>query len=174
MFRLKGVVLGAAVCIGCGVSGVDVQVTGNGGSSGSGEIPSNGGDGETPSGGDGPVNTNGGSPGSAGSGVNGGAAGEGPAPCETGDRQCDGNTPQVCKKGVWQDEPECGGTKKVCIGEGICAPYRLLNAGIDSFGLRPAEPIPGAAFVLKEQTLSAAPRVCATTGKKFCITGGIR
>jgi hypothetical protein len=47
----------------------------------------------------------------------------------------------------------------------------LLNAGIDSFGVRPAE----GQIVLKEQTLSAAPRSCGDVkGEQICVTGGVR
>ncbi len=38
--------------------------------------------------------------------------------------------------------------------------------------LRPAEPVKGTQLILKEQTLSAAPRSCNKAG--LCVTGGIR
>jgi hypothetical protein len=97
---------------------------------------------------------------------------EPPLPCEPGERGCDGNTPRECNsRNEWVLEEQCGGSTKVCSGEGVCVPYRLLNAGIDSFGVRPAE----GAIVLKEQTLSAAPRTCGmVAGREICVTGGVR
>lgn len=102
-----------------------------------------------------------------------GGAGE-PEPCVHGERGCaEGNHPQECNaRGEWVlDENPCGGDTKVCTGQGVCVPYRLLNAGIDSFGVRLAE----GQIVLKEQTLSAAPRSCGDVkGQEICVTGGVR
>jgi hypothetical protein len=107
---------------------------------------------------------------SAGSGGTGGTA---PVPdCKPGKMQCKGNQPQLCNDDEeWEDAKPCTGATKVCTGEGICSAYRLVNAGIDSFGMRPAE-TPG--LILKEQTLSVAPRVCGTKEPIICISGGIR
>ncbi len=71
-----------------------------------------------------------------------GDAGNTPEPCSDGDKQCggkDGNTPQTCDAhGTWQDSPDgpCAGSTPVCAGQGTCAAYRLVNAGIDSLGVR--------------------------------------
>lgn len=110
--------------------------------------------------------------GNTGNTGNTGGTGEPEPPCEPGERGCDGNTPRECNNdNEWVLEEKCGGATKVCAGEGECVPYRLLNAGIDSFGVRPAE----GAIVLKEQTLSAAPKSCGTVGGEMvCVTGGIR
>jgi hypothetical protein len=135
--------------------------------------------GGTGSGGEGPTGATSGKGGNAGTGNVGNAAGSGdtspggqPAevvPCKEGRGRCDGNTPQTCNAdGVWENGKACGGTTKVCTGEGVCAAYRLVNAGIDSFGVRPAE----GKIILKEQTLTAAPRSCNAKG--LCVTGGIR
>jgi hypothetical protein len=121
--------------------------------------------------GEGPSSNGGSSAGKGGTDV--GAAGTEPvAPCDKGDRSCEGNTPRECNgKGEWVLEEPCGGATKVCTGKGECVPYRLLNAGIDSFGVRPAE----GEIVLKEQTLSAAPKSCGkVAGQNICVTGGIR
>lgn len=97
-----------------------------------------------------------------------------PVPCKEGRMRCEGNTPQTCDdEGNWVSGKACGGTTKVCTGEGVCAAYRLVNAGIDSFGVRPAEPVKGTTIVLKEQTLSRSPRACKAD-KSICVTGGIR
>lgn len=116
--------------------------------------------------------TNGGSGAASGSGGSGGTTAM-VEPCVKGDRSCNGNVPRECNsKGEWVDETECGGVNKVCTGMGVCVPYRLLNAGIDTFGPRPAEQKD---IVLKEQTLSAAPKACGKVqGKTYCVTGGVR
>lgn len=93
--------------------------------------------------------------------------GEGVCSCDEGTRQCSGDTPQLCEGGAWVDQAACGGTTKVCTGEGVCASFRLLGGGIGTFGPRPAE---SGNYVLKEQTLSAAPRAC---NSDFCVTGGL-
>lgn len=99
----------------------------------------------------------------------GGAAPK-PTPCKEGRMRCEANTPQTCDdEGNWVSGKACGGTTKVCTGDGVCAAYRLVNAGIDSFGVRPPE----GAIVLKSQTLSASPRTC-NADKTLCVTGGIR
>lgn len=94
-------------------------------------------------------------------------------PCMKGDLDCDGNTPRECNnRGQWIPQEPCGGETKVC-SKGTCFAYRLTNAGIDTFGVRPAE----GDIVLKEQTLSAAPKVCGRIGDDktdTCVTGGIR
>lgn len=101
----------------------------------------------------------------------GGTAAE--EPCVKGDLDCDGNTPRECNnRGEWIPKEPCGGETKVC-SKGECFAYRLSNAGIDTFGVRPAE----GDIVLKEQTLSAAPKVCGRIGDDktdTCVTGGIR
>lgn len=94
--------------------------------------------------------------------------GKGVCACEEDARQCSGNTPQLCEDGVWVDQAACGGATKVCTGEGVCAAFRLLSGGIGTFGVRPAE---SGGYVLKEQSLSAAPRAC---NDDFCVTGGIQ
>jgi hypothetical protein len=128
------------------------------------------------------VNTkhsSGGSGGSGGGPASGaGAAGEASnagdgntdGACEDGERRCDGDVPQACQAGVWTSETACA-KNEACSGAGVCAAFRLLGAGIGTFGERPAEPVAGAALILKEQSLSAAPRVC---NDKFCITGDVR
>ena len=93
--------------------------------------------------------------------------GEGVCACDEGTRQCSGDTPQLCQDGAWVDQTACGGTTKVCTGEGVCASFRLLSGGIGTFGPRPAE---SGNYVLKEQSLSAAPRAC---NDDFCVTGGL-
>lgn len=129
-----------------GTGGVDAS------SNGGGAGGATGGDGDVPAAGTAPI----------------------PVPCKEGRMRCDGNTPQTCDdEGNWVSGKACGGTTKVCIGEGVCAAYRLVNAGIDSFGVRPAEPVKGTTIVLKEQTLSRSPRACKAD-KSICVTGGIR
>jgi hypothetical protein len=131
------------------------------------------------------ASSNGGATGGDGASSNGGATGgDGdvpvagaaplPAPCKAGRMRCEGNTPQTCdEEGNWVPGKACGGTTKVCTGEGVCAAYRLVNAGIDTFGVRPAEPVKGTSIVLKEQTLSRSARTCKAD-KSICVTGGIR
>jgi len=112
-----------------------------------------------------------GSDGSSGSGgitSNGGANTDGV--CDDGERRCDGEVPQACQSGKWVPEAACK-TSEACSGAGVCAAFRLVGAGIGSFAARPAEPVPGATLILKEQTLSAAPRVC---NDQLCITGDLR
>ena len=151
--------LGAAAAPACGVSDVSTTKT----------PPSNGGEGNT-----------GGTGNTGGEGIVAGSAGDPIAmPCREGRKRCGGpgnNTPQTCDAdGAWQDGQACGGLTKVCTGEGVCAAYRLLNAGIDTFGVRTVEPAAEGLPVLKEQTLSAAPRSCGTVkGQQICVTGGIR
>jgi hypothetical protein len=106
--------------------------------------------------------------GSGASSATGSGGDVGAAPCEDGDRDCSGNIPRQCDDGEWIEEDECAGTNKVCTGKGVCSPFRLLAAGIDTFGIRPAET---AQYVLKEQTLSAVQRVCKGD---YCITGSVR
>lgn len=105
---------------------------------------------------------------SAGSGA-GGTAAEVPTQCRDGEKRCSGDTPQTCdENGDWQDGEACRGTSPVCTGAGVCASYRLVNAGIDSLGARPPEK----KIVIKRQTLASSARVCAKAG--VCVTGAIR
>jgi hypothetical protein len=97
--------------------------------------------------------------------------GAGVCACEAGKRKCDGETPQLCDDGQWVAQEACGGAASVCTGEGVCAAYRLLDAGIGSLGARPAEPVAGAKLVLKQQTLSAPLRSCSD---QYCVTGDFR
>jgi hypothetical protein len=106
---------------------------------------------------------------SAGNGNRAGAAST-DGDCEDGARRCAGDTPQACAEGKWKSEQACS-ANEACSGGGVCAAFRLVGAGIGTFGKRPAEPVGGGSLILKEQTLSAAPRVCST---KFCITGDVR
>jgi hypothetical protein len=114
----------------------------------------------------------GGSSNSAGASATGGSAGaaaEVPTSCREGEKRCAGNTPQTCDEdGEWQDGKACSGKNETCTGAGVCAPFRLVNAGIDSLGLRPPEK----KIVIKQQTLASSPRLCAKSG--VCITGAIR
>jgi hypothetical protein len=88
--------------------------------------------------------------------------------CRRGDMRCAGGVPQTCNgSGEWESGAECP-RKQVCTGTGVCASVRLVNAGIDGLGLRPAEKTP----ILKEQTLSSAARHCGASG--ICVTGGIK
>jgi len=90
--------------------------------------------------------------------------------CEAGSRRCAGDAPQTCRSdGTWKAEAACK-VDQACSGAGVCAGFRLVQAGIGTFGEQPAA-LAGAALVLKEQTLSAAPRACST---QFCITGDLR
>lgn len=91
--------------------------------------------------------------------------------CDPGERRCDGDTPEVCKADAWIPEEPCDAATQACSGAGVCAAFRLVDAGIGTFGQRPAEPVAGAKLILKSQTLSAAPRACST---KLCITGDLR
>ena len=158
--------LAGGLVVGCGSDDVNTTRTptaGTGGDAGEGSVTPGAGTGATGTGATGGTNVT----------PQGGAGEPEPDPtCEPGERGCDGNFPRECNnKNEWVLEEECGGATKVCAGEGECVAYRLLNAGIDSFGVRPAE----GAIVLKEQTLSAAPRSCGTVkGKEICVTGGVR
>ncbi len=91
--------------------------------------------------------------------------------CQPGERRCDGDTPQACKTDAWIPEAPCDSKTQACTGAGVCAAFRLLDAGIGTLGERPAEPVAGAKLILKSQTLSAVPRVCTA---KLCITGDVR
>ena len=110
----------------------------------------------------------GGDSGSGGNPSNGGANTDGV--CEDGERRCDGDVPQACQASKWTPETACK-VDEACSGAGVCAAFRLVGAGIGSFGERPAEPVAGASLILKEQSLSAAPRVC---NDQLCITGDLR
>jgi hypothetical protein len=151
-------------------SGVDdVNATGRPGSAG---MDGSGNEGNVSEGGrdDDPVE-----PGDGGGGGrnSAGTAGMAPLPtCKPGKRQCDGNQPQLCNdESEWENLEECSGATKVCTGEGVCSAYRLVNSGIDSFGMRPEET---AGLILKEQTLAAAVRICGTKTPIICVTGGVR
>jgi len=93
--------------------------------------------------------------------------GEGVCTCGIGERQCVGQTPQGCVNGVWESEIACDGQTEFCGGAGVCAPFKLFDAGLATIG------IPGgdATSALRQHRLSATPRVCSTD---FCITGDIR
>ena len=101
-----------------------------------------------------------------------GSAGEPDVPltCRAGQKRClDDTTPEVCTpEGDWLAGKPCSGRNKVCTGAGVCAPYLLVNAGIDGLGVRPKE----SKLVLKRQTLSSYGRSCGKSGK--CVTGGIQ
>src|SRR4051812_11979526 len=59
--------------------------------------------------------------------------------CGPGTRRCSADTPQACKpNGTWADEDACP-TGQACSGAGVCAAFRLVGAGIGTFGERPAE-----------------------------------
>jgi len=91
--------------------------------------------------------------------------------CEPGLRRCSADTPQACRSdGTWADEDACP-VGQACSGSGVCAAFRLVGAGIGTFAERPANPVAGATLMLKEQTLSAAPRACTN---ELCITGDLR
>ena len=113
-------------------------------------------------GGDGTGGSAVGAPASGGAGTDGA--------CEAGSRRCAGDTPLTCQSdGTWNAQAACK-VDQACSGAGVCAAFRLVQAGIGTFGEQPAGPA-GAVLVLKEQTLSAAPRACST---QFCITGDLR
>jgi hypothetical protein len=121
----------------------------------------------TATGGDSSVGANG-SVGGAGATASGGAATDGA--CEAGSRRCAGDTPETCQSGgTWKANDACK-VGQACSGAGVCADFRLVQAGIGTFGEQPAAPA-GASLVLKEQTLTAAPRACSND---FCITGDLR
>lgn len=110
----------------------------------------------------------GGSSGASASGGSAGAANEVPTSCREGQKRCSGDTPQTCDAdGEWQDGKACS-SNQACTGAGVCAPYRLVDAGIDSLGQRPPEK----KIVIKQQTLASSPRLCAKSG--VCITGAIK
>jgi hypothetical protein len=93
--------------------------------------------------------------------------GEGQCLCMESMRRCDADTPQVCQGGEWVSEEPCSGATKACTGAGVCAAFRLTQGGLDAFNQRPAEK---PSFVLKHQSLSAAPRVCAAA---LCVTATV-
>lgn len=93
--------------------------------------------------------------------------GEGKCVCMESMRRCAADTPQVCQGGEWVSEEPCTGTTKACTGAGVCAAFRLTQGGLDSFNQRPAEK---ASYVLKQQSLSAAPRVCTAA---LCVTATV-
>lgn len=108
-------------------------------------------------------------------GADGGAANGGapdpsvPFTCHAGERRCNGNTPEECSDdGAWVADKPCSGSDKVCTGAGTCASYLLVNAGIETLGLRPEE----SGLVLKRHTLASAQRSCGASG--LCVTGAIR
>ena len=90
--------------------------------------------------------------------------GQGRCVCMESMRRCDASTPQVCEGGEWVSQEPCAGATKACTGAGVCAAFKLRQGGLDAFGKRPTET---PSHVLKQQSLSAAPRACGT---KFCIT----
>jgi len=94
-------------------------------------------------------------------------SGEGKCACEENARRCEGNTPQRCQEGDWTDDAPCSGETRACTGAGVCAAFVLRSGGLDSFSARPGE---SERFVLKDQSLSRAPRVC---GSKFCVTASV-
>jgi hypothetical protein len=88
--------------------------------------------------------------------------------CDDGAARCQGNTPQICEGGEWIDGSQCEGAAPVCTGAGVCAAFVFRPGGLEPLGARSAE---GPDFVLKEQSLSAAPRLC---NARFCLTGGVQ
>jgi len=87
--------------------------------------------------------------------------------CVEGVRRCSGDVPQACHEGEWTSEAPCSGATRACTGAGVCAAFKLTHSGLDSLGI--ATPTPG--LVLKEQTLSAAPRAC---NRDFCVTASVK
>lgn len=94
--------------------------------------------------------------------------GEGLCVCDEGTARCQGNSPQTCHAAVWVDGEQCGGATPACTGAGVCAAFVLKNAGLEPFGPWNVE---NSDFALREQSLSAAPRLCSG---QVCLTGGIR
>jgi len=90
-----------------------------------------------------------------------------PSCAPEGSRRCSGDVPQVCRNQDWVSENKCSGATRACTGAGVCAGFKLTHAGIDALGRRETEP----GLVLKEQTLSAAPRACS---QKFCVTATVK
>jgi hypothetical protein len=109
----------------------------------------------------------GGGAGSESGGTAGTSGSTGPMRCMESMRRCDANTPQVCEAGKWVSEEPCAGATKACTGAGVCAAFRLTQGGLDAFNQRPAEK---PSLVLKQQSLSAAPRVCAAA---LCVTATV-
>lgn len=96
-----------------------------------------------------------------------GCTGEGMCSCASGARQCEGNTPQLCLSSAWVDETACDGVREVCTGAGVCASFKLLDAGIVSL----ANPVRGEDSSLKQHTLSVGRSSC---GANYCLSGEIR
>jgi hypothetical protein len=86
--------------------------------------------------------------------------------CMTGDHRCNGNTPQQCVGGVWQNETPCSGATLVCSG-GVCGIYRSTG------GIRSTAPSPatGAGIHLASGGFELGVRSCEEAG--VCVTGGI-
>lgn len=96
-----------------------------------------------------------------------GCTGEGVCSCAAGARQCERDTPQMCLNSAWVDEPSCDGVSEVCTGAGVCASFRLLDAGIVTV----QSPAGGAGSALKKHTLSVGHRIC---GPNYCMSGEIQ
>lgn len=96
-----------------------------------------------------------------------GCTGEGICSCVGGARQCEGNTPQMCLNSAWVDETSCDGVIEVCTGAGVCAPFKLLDAGIVTV----ASPAAAESSPLKRHTLTVGQRIC---DPDYCMSGEIR
>lgn len=93
--------------------------------------------------------------------------GEGSCQCQAGARRCEGAIPQVCENGAFVDDQPCGAAQ-ACTGSGVCASFRLLNAGLSTLGI----PAPQTSTApLTQHSFSAVPSLCDT---RYCLTGDIR
>jgi hypothetical protein len=87
--------------------------------------------------------------------------------CAAGALQCNGNTPQQCVGGLWQDQTTCGGLIPVC-SNGVCGTYRTTG-GIVSTVASPVAADAGIHLVSGGFELGA--RSCDEAG--MCVTGGL-
>ena len=94
--------------------------------------------------------------------------GAGICACATDSRRCEGETPQACVDGAWMSEAVCSGSASLCTGAGICAEFRLLDAGVVSLTPPRAD---GAGPLLRAHAVSSVPRLCSAN---YCVSGEIR
>jgi hypothetical protein len=86
--------------------------------------------------------------------------------CVTGTAGCNGNVPQVCVMGAWQNQTPCGGTTPVC-SNGTCGSFRVTG------GIRSAAPaLSGDGGIrLVSGGFELGTHSCSEAG--VCVTGGI-
>jgi hypothetical protein len=109
-----------------------------------------------------------------------GPADDGAARCVEGARTCDGVRPQVCRSGVWVDEPACTGATPLCRngrcvdeGEGDAGPTPECGAGAKDCGgdgVTPRECVNGQ-WLERPQCAGATPICAAGACTATCSAG---